>query len=237
MLHCRFTSHCPTAHCPAPSHLPTQIVMHSFQPGGLVGRLCAPREMCCVRSWRQVGPACGRGCRVARDVSRASWQMLCAVPWLLCVPLPAHTHAASFRTSVAAPMCCVRAFVCTHQFSVLLCNPAAGPGRHVHHPVPVHQPPQGTARQGRPAPVSAALLGLWLVHLKGSGMLRLGAGKMLRLPLRCASAGLGFPLLHRLTRCPAPLCLPAPVQLEGAGAGQRAGGRFHRLAAAAALHG
>ncbi|PRW45250.1 ENHANCED DISEASE RESISTANCE 2 isoform X2 isoform B [Chlorella sorokiniana] len=31
----------------------TQIVMHSFQPGGLVGRLCAPREMCCVRSWRQ----------------------------------------------------------------------------------------------------------------------------------------------------------------------------------------
>lgn len=31
-----------------------QIVMHSFQPGGLVGRLCAPREMCCVRSWRQV---------------------------------------------------------------------------------------------------------------------------------------------------------------------------------------
>ncbi|KAI7837930.1 hypothetical protein COHA_008236 [Chlorella ohadii] len=31
----------------------TQIVMHSFQPGGLVGRLCAPREMCCIRSWRQ----------------------------------------------------------------------------------------------------------------------------------------------------------------------------------------
>jgi hypothetical protein len=27
--------------------------MHSFQPGGLVGRLCAPRELVMLRSWRQ----------------------------------------------------------------------------------------------------------------------------------------------------------------------------------------
>ena len=27
--------------------------MQSFQPGGLVGRLCAPREMVLLRSWRQ----------------------------------------------------------------------------------------------------------------------------------------------------------------------------------------
>jgi hypothetical protein len=27
--------------------------MHSFQPGGVVGRLCAPRELVMLRSWRQ----------------------------------------------------------------------------------------------------------------------------------------------------------------------------------------
>lgn len=47
-------------------HVSLQIVMHSFQPGGLVGRLCAPREMCCVRSWRQVGAA-GQGCSCMAD--------------------------------------------------------------------------------------------------------------------------------------------------------------------------
>lgn len=31
----------------------TQVVLHSFQPGGLVGKLCAPREMVLLRSWRQ----------------------------------------------------------------------------------------------------------------------------------------------------------------------------------------
>lgn len=42
----------------APSHHPPalpfrQVVLTSFQPGGLVGRLCAPREMVLLRSWRQ----------------------------------------------------------------------------------------------------------------------------------------------------------------------------------------
>lgn len=54
-LHCTDAARLPASlGSPAPSPVVClQVVLHSFQPGGLVGRLCAPREMVLLRSWRQ----------------------------------------------------------------------------------------------------------------------------------------------------------------------------------------
>lgn len=80
---------------PAPL-LPPQVVHSLFQPAGLMGRLCAPRDMVLLRSWRQdqdgtfivVGAAGCRGCGRAGCGGRAAAALVCYPPWPLLLPLP-----------------------------------------------------------------------------------------------------------------------------------------------------
>lgn len=60
--------------------------MLSFQPGGVVGRLCAPRELVCVRSWRQDTGETGRGRALREGLSAPPWAVRQAeLGWAFCI--------------------------------------------------------------------------------------------------------------------------------------------------------
>lgn len=136
---------------------------------------CARRGRCaaCARGARWAGVQAGcrlpgrmHGCRVA-SVCFAQHS-----PGPGHYPPPASTHAAALRFAGRT----------SNLFHLLIIT--AGPGRHLHHPVPVHQPPQGAPRQGRPAQVSPWVLGQVAASSDGRVGSAPGARKQLQLQPR-----------------------------------------------------
>lgn len=79
----------------------TQVVMHCFQPGGLVGRLCAPREMVLLRSWRQDADGTYIVLYQSTNHRKARPSKGGLLSWK--TPVRAHVQAAGFTVSPLLP--------------------------------------------------------------------------------------------------------------------------------------
>ncbi|KAI3426288.1 hypothetical protein D9Q98_008661 [Chlorella vulgaris] len=79
----------------------TQVVMHSFQPGGVVGRLCAPRELVMLRSWRQDADGTYIVLYQSTNHRKAKPAKTGLFSWR--APVRAHVQAAGFTVSPLLP--------------------------------------------------------------------------------------------------------------------------------------